>query len=175
MYPRQIFYSPPLHKRSTRPEEHHGLDTRIVLDLCDSTSDAGRHARTQCVNRRIVDRDDSNAANFRQLHRFTHRYCLGAPYSRISGEGDACFLGNGAKLFDNRHNKRHTLLAAQLLGFTLGIAGNERTVRAGRGFSGAEDAEEVVHLPLELVRLAKTVNATLSEKVATSLPNATRR
>src|SRR5712664_551106 len=97
------------------------------------------------------------------------------PYSRISGEGDACFLGNGAKLFDNRHDQRHTLLAPQLLGFTLGIAGNERTVRAGRRLAGAEDADEVVHLPLELVRLDKTVNAQRSEKVPNSLPHAARR
>src|SRR5258706_2561999 len=98
-----------------------------------------------------------------------------APHSRISGEWDASFPGNGAKLFDDRHDQRHALLAAQFLCIALGIARNERAVGARRGLGGAEDADEVVHLPLKLVRFDEAINAKRAEKVANSLPNAARR
>src|ERR1700687_1260983 len=85
-----------------------------------------------------------------------------APCSRISGERDADFLGNDAEFFDHRHNQRHALLAAQLFRVAFGIAWDERTVGAGRGFRGAKDADEVI-------------NAKRAEEVANSLPHAARR
>src|SRR6266404_1503208 len=98
-----------------------------------------------------------------------------APYSRISGEWDACFFGNGAELIDYRHDQRHALLAAQFLGVAFGIARYERTVGARRRLGGPENAGEVVHLPLELVGFDEAVNAKRAEKVANSLPHAARR
>src|ERR1700731_4260259 len=74
-----------------------------------------------------------------------------APCVRISGERNAGFLGNGAELFDYRHNQRNAFLAAQFFRAALGITGDERTGRPGRGLGGAKDADEIVHLPLELV------------------------
>src|SRR5258706_1884471 len=98
-----------------------------------------------------------------------------APHSRISGEWDASFPGNGAKLFNDRHDQRHALLAAQFLSVALGITRNERTVGARRRLGAAADEDDVVHLPLILVRLDEAINAKRAEKVANSLPNAARR
>src|ERR1700682_410432 len=98
-----------------------------------------------------------------------------APCSRISGERDADFLGNDAEFFDHRHNQRHALLAAQLFRVAFGIAWDERTVGAGRGFRGAKDADEVINLALELIGFDEAVNAKRAEEVANSLPHAARR
>src|SRR5260370_19144903 len=97
-----------------------------------------------------------------------------APSVRISGKWDACLLGNGAQLFDYRHNQRNTLLAAQLFRFAFWVAGDERTVSAGRGLRGAKDADEIVHLALELVGVDEAVNAKCAEEVANPLPHAAR-
>src|SRR5260370_10227373 len=95
-----------------------------------------------------------------------------APSVRISGKWDACLLGNGAQLFDYRHNQRNTLLAAQRLRLAVWVAGDERTVSAGRGLRGAKDADEIIHLTLEFVGVDEAVNAKGAEEVADSLPHA---
>src|SRR6202162_1598731 len=94
---------------------------------------------------------------------------------RISGERYADFLRNDAQLLDHRHNQRHTLLAAHFFRIAFRVAGDERAVRAGRGSRSAKHADEVVHLPLELIRFDEAVDAHRSEKVPDSLPHAARR
>src|SRR5260370_40547551 len=80
-----------------------------------------------------------------------------APSVRISGKWDACLLGNGAQLFDYRHNQRNTLLAAQLFRFAFWVAGDERTVSAGGGLRGAKDADGFLDLTLEFVDVGAAV------------------
>src|SRR5882724_7069171 len=81
------------------------------------------------------------------------------PYNRISGEGDAYFLGNGTKLFDDRHDQRHAILAAHFLRFALGITWDERTIGARRGLGSTKGANEIVDLPLKLVSFDETIDA----------------
>src|SRR6267378_8358554 len=96
-------------------------------------------------------------------------------YNRISGERDANFLRNSAKLFNNRHNQGHAALTAHFFRLALGITGNKRTISARRGLRSTKCANEIIDLPLELVSLDETIDAHRAEKVSDSLPHTTCR
>src|SRR6267154_2459483 len=96
-------------------------------------------------------------------------------YNRISGERDANFLRNSAKLFNDRHDQGHAVFTAHSLRFALGITGNKRTISARRGLRSTKCADEIVDLPLELIGLDETIDAHRTEKVSDSLPDTTRR
>src|SRR6266436_6656608 len=103
------------------------------------------------------------------------KFLLDSSRLKISGEWEADFLWYNPELFDHGHNQRHALLAAHFFRVAFRIAGDERPVRAGRGFRCAKDADEVVHLALELVGFDEAVNAHCAEEVPDSLPHAARR
>src|SRR3981081_1348152 len=92
-------------------------------------------------------------------------------YNKISGERDANFLGNSAKLFNDRHDQGHAVLATHPFRPSLGIPGNERTISTRRGLRSAKRANEIVYLPLKLIRFDKTINAHRTEKMSDSLPH----
>src|SRR5579872_4647056 len=87
-------------------------------------------------------------------------------------ERDAGLFGDRAKIFNDRHDERNAIFAAFALGFAFGIAGDERAVRARRGFCGAEDADVVVDLAFERVGVDETVDAHGSEEMADAFANA---
>src|SRR6267143_3644378 len=67
-------------------------------------------------------------------------------YNRISGERDANFLRNSAKLFNDRHDQGHAVFTAHSLRFTPGITGNKLTISARRGLRSTKCADEMVDL-----------------------------
>src|SRR5260370_21609952 len=96
-------------------------------------------------------------------------------YNRISGERDTDFLGNSAKLLNDRHDQGHAILATHFLRFAFRIPWDEWTIGPGRRLRSAKSANEIIDLPLEFVSFDKAINAHRPKNVADSLPHTTCR
>src|ERR1700730_14423901 len=88
---------------------------------------------------------------------------------------DSCLPGDGAQVFDDRHDERHTVFAAFAFCFAFRIAGNERAIGAGSGLCGAEDADIIVDLALEDVGFNEAVDAHSAEEMANAFAYAAQR
>src|SRR5882672_3916979 len=89
---------------------------------------------------------------------------------KASFERNPGFAGNVAQVFDDGHDEWDPFFAAQFFGFAFGIAGNQRAGGAGGWFGGAEDADVVIDLALEGIRVNETVDAHGAEEMADALP-----
>src|SRR5215470_2247984 len=91
-----------------------------------------------------------------------------------SVEWYTCFPGNVAQIFNHGWDQRHSFFPPFAFGFSLGIAGNQRTSCARRWLRGTKHANILIHLYFERVRLNESIDPHRAKEMPDALTDAAR-